>query len=201
MARQIDLISSSTSSHYLLFGMNGNELVSFKMQLWITKTGAQAIDWCQALSMNFITFLGGELWIHNSDEVERCNLYGEIKDCIVGVVSNEDPTRIKLFDSLGVHSDGQWEVTEIVIPASLNYPSGMYSQIPKERFKKRDGIWKAQFLRNMKTNQSAISVIDALNGEPLRGYECYMVLKNVNNPSGEQVKLFKVEVNTSSSRV
>jgi hypothetical protein len=53
----------------------------------------------------------------------------------------------------------------------------------------------------MKTNQSTISVIDALNGEAMRGYECYMVLKNVNNPEGEQVKLFKVSVNTSSSRV
>jgi hypothetical protein len=117
------------------------------------------------------------------------------------VISNVDPTRVKLFVSLGIHSDGEWEITEVIIPATLNYPSGMYSKLPKERFKKRDGVLRAEFLRNMKTNQSTISVIDALNGEVMRGYECYMVLKNVNNPDGEQVKLFKVSVNTSSSRV
>jgi hypothetical protein len=201
MAREITLISQSTSTHYLLFGMSEEELVSFKMQLWIEKTGAQAVDWVQAMSLGFISFMGGELWIHNSDEVPRCNLYGEEKDCIVGVISNEDPTKVKLFDSLGIHSDGEWEITEIIIPATLNYPNGMVSKIPKERFKKRDGVLRAEFLRNMKTNQSTISVIDALNGEPMRGYECYMVLKNVNNPDGNQVKLFKVSVSTSSSRV
>ena len=119
----------------------------------------------------------------------------------MGIVTNEEPTKVKVLDSLGIHSDGQWEITEITIPPSLNYPVGMYSKIPKEQFKKRDGVWKARFMRNMKTTTDTASVLDALTGEPLRGYEAYMVLKNVNNPTGEQVKLFKVDVNSSSSRV
>jgi hypothetical protein len=201
MSRQIDLISSSTASHYILFGMDGDELVSFKMQLWITKTGKQMADWFAATGMGFLSFMGGELWVHNSDIEPRCMLYHEMKDCVVGIVSNEDPTKVKLFDSLGIYSDGEWEITELVIPPSLNYKQGMYSKIPKERFKKRDGVLRAQFLRNMKTNQSTISVIDAINGEPLRGTECYFLMKNVNNPSGEQIKLFKIDVSTSSSRV
>jgi hypothetical protein len=153
------------------------------------------------LSLNFCTFMGGDLWLHNSDTVPRCNLFGEQKQCEVGIVTNEEPTKVKLFDSLGIHSNGMWEVSEVIIPHTLNYPNGMYSKIPVEQFKKRDGVWHARFLRNMQTNQNATSVIDALRGEVLRGYEAYFVLKNVNNPIGEQVKLFKVDVNSSSSRI
>jgi len=201
MARQIDILSASSGIHYLEFGMNEDELAGFAIQLWITKYGARAVDWMQSIGMGFITFMGGNLWIHNSDTARRCNLFGEQKECIVGVVSNEEPTKVKLFDSISIHSDGQWEVSEVIIPKNLNYPDGMYSKITKELFKKRGGEWRARFLRNMKTGQTATSVIDTLSGEPLNGYECYMVLKNVNNPNGVQVKLFKVDVNCSSSRV
>jgi len=199
--RQIDLISKSDSIKYLLFGLNADELSDFSIQLWITKTGARAVDWMQSLGMGFITFMGGDLWIHNDATVKRCNLFGEQKDCVIGVVGNENATTIKVYDVLGVHSDGKWEVIEVTIPESLSYPNGMYSKIPKEQFMKRSGVWRAKFLRNMKTNQSTASVLDALNGEPLKGYECYMLLKNVSNPSGAQVKLFKVDVSTSLARV
>jgi hypothetical protein len=197
---QIDLISISNGAHYLQFGMNSNELCSFQVQMWIEKFGIRMIDWCQAMGLNFITFMGGDLWIHNQDDADqnRCNLFGEKRDCIVGVVSNEEPTKIKVFDSLGVHSDSTWEITEIIIPATLNYPQGMYSKIPKERFKKRDGVWVAEFLRNMKTNSSTASVMDAINGESLRGNHIYMLMKNI---SDDQVKLFMVDVNSTKSKV
>ncbi len=201
MARQIDIISTSTGIHHLEFGLNNDELAGFSLQMWITHYGARAVDWMQSLGMTFITFMGGDLWVHNDDSVPRCNLFGEQKDYIVGIVANEEPTKVKVLDSLGIHSDGQWEIMEIIIPPNLNYPNGMYSKIPKEQFKKRDGVWKARFMRNMKSSSDTASVLEALTGEPLRGYEAYMVLKNVNNPTGEQVKLFKVDINATSSRV
>jgi len=201
MARQIDLVSTTNGIHYLMFGFSDSELSTFSIQLWITRVGKRYVDWVQSLGMGFITFMGGNLWIHNDDTAKRCNLYGEQKECIVGIVTNEEPTKVKIFDSLGIHSDGKWEVSEVIIPVSLNYPHGMYSKTPKEQFKKRDGIWRAKFMRNMKSNQSTASYMDALNGEPLRGYEAYLILKNVENPDGEQVKLFKVDINSSSTRI
>jgi hypothetical protein len=199
--REIEIVSTSTNSHFLLFGMNSSELGSFKIQLWITKYGKRYIDWASTLGMSFVTFMGGDLWLHNDDSVPRCNLYGEQKDCEVGIVTNENPIQVKLFDSLGIHSDGKWEVSEVIIPPSLNYPNGMYSKIPAEQFKNRDGVWKAKFMRNMKSTDSVARVIDAIKGEVMRGYECYFVLKNVNNPNGDEVKIFKVDVNCSSSRI
>lgn len=198
MARQIDIISSRQGIHVIEIGLNSNELSSFKLQMWLTKYGIRMVDWVQSMGLNFISFMGGDIWIHNDDSVARCNLFGEKRDCVVGVVSNEDPLRIKVYDSLGVFSDSEWEVTSITIPPTLNYPNGMYSTIPTARFNKRDGVWKASFLRNMKSTSDTASVIDAIKGEPLRGQEAYIVLKNI---SDSQVKLFKIEVNATVSRV
>ncbi len=198
MARQIDLISTTDGVHYLLFGFNPGELSTFSIQLWITRYGKRVIEWAQSMGMGWITFMGGELWVQNSDTADRCNLYGKQKDCVVGVISNEESNRIKLYDALHIHSNEQWEVTEVVIPASLNYPNGMYSKIPKERFKRRDGVWRAEFLRNMKTGDSTINIINGMSGEPLRGYECYMTLTNT---STSQVKLFKVDIRQTRSRI
>ena len=198
MARQIDIIALESGMHYLLFGFSAEELANFSIQIWITKYGARMVDFVQSMGLNFISFMGGELWIHNDEDQDRCNLFGEKRDCIVGVVTNESPTEIKLLDSIGVHSNGTWEIVSITIPPSLNYPQGMESKIPTSMFKKRDGVWKARFLRNMKSTSETASVIDAINGEVLRGYEALMVLKNTSN---EQIKLFKVDVNSTLSRV
>ena len=168
--------------------------------MWIEKFGHRMVDWTQAMGMNFISFMGSDLYIHNQDDADqdRCKLFGEKKDCIVGVVANEQGNKIKLYDALGVHTDHEWEVTDIYVSPSLNYPQGMYSKIPAERFKKRGMIWRAEFLRNMYTNSGTASIIDAINGEPLRGYVAYMKLKNTDN---DQVKLFGLTVETTLSKV
>ena len=198
MSILIDMIAQTTGAHYIAFGMDDNEEMNFSIQLWITHYGQRMIDWVQAMGLNFISFMEGDLWIHNDDTVDRCKLFGEKRDCIVGYVSNIDPLRIKLFDSLEINSNDEWDVLEITIPATLNYPSGMFSKIPPQRFKKRDGVLRAEFLRNMKTNSDEIRVIDAINGEPLRGQIAYFKMKNTSN---DQVKLFKVSVNAQKSKV
>jgi len=198
MARQIDIIATETGTHYLLFGMNENEISNFSIQLWITKYGKRGVDWMERLGLGFVSFMGGELWVHNSDEVGRCNLFGEQKDCIVGIVANEQANVIKLFDSVGIHTDGEWEITDITIPATLNYPDGMYSKLPTGKFQKRDGVLRAEFLRNMKSGSSTASVVNALSGEQLRGHEGYMLLKNT---STAEVRLFKIDVNFTKSRI
>jgi hypothetical protein len=74
----------------------------------------------------------------------------------------------------------------------------MSSKIPANRFKRREGFIRAEFLRNMNTTSSTDSVLELLKGEELRGEYAYMILKNT---STEQVKLFAIEVNMSSSKI
>jgi hypothetical protein len=197
MAREITLMASSTGSHYLLFGLNQNELSSFAIQLWLEKHGTRAVDWLQSLSLGFCSFMGGNVYIHNSNEVPRCNLFGEQKECKIGIVVNEQPTQKKILDSIGIETDAAWEVESIVIPPELNHPDGMYSIIPKNKFKKRDGIYRSDFLRNMKTSGSTIKAIEAITGEPLRCHEAYIILKNTDV---DKVQIWSVEINMTSSK-
>jgi hypothetical protein len=197
MARQIDLVSQTDGVHYLLFGFDNSETASFSIQLWITKYGKRAVDWLQSLSLGWISFMGGDVWVQNSDAVPRNNFFGEQKYSEVGVEMNEQAGIIKLLDSIGIHSDGQWSVESVTIPKTLNTPSGMYSKIPKERFKKREGVWQAEFLRNMKSTSSTASIIEAIKGEPLKGYAAYLVLRNTDTT---EVRLFKVDFLLTSIR-
>lgn len=193
-------MSNSDGSKYLTVGLDADSLSSFKWQLYIHKTGARTIDWCQSMSLSYVTFCGGDLWVHNSDTAPRANLFGEQKDVKVGVVVNEQANTLKIFDTVGVHSDGCWEIETVIVPPSLNHPQGMNSKVPKERFKKRNGVYRAEFLRNLKSTSDSDSIKDAISGEELKGHFAYLVLKNVNNPSGEQIKLFKLDVNATILR-
>lgn len=197
---EIQLIAVTGGEHYLTFGMGANETTHFELQFWITKYGIRAVDWLQSLSLGWISFMEGDVWIHNQPEsiVKRANFFGEQKDAYIGVVANEQPNDIKLLDSIGIHTDAEWEVVSVTIPKTLNNPDGMYSKIPKAWFKRREGVLRAEFLRNMKTNSSTASVLDLLRGEPLRGNAAYVLLKNT---STSQMKLFKIDVNFTTSKV
>jgi hypothetical protein len=196
---QIDLTATSTGTHYLEFGMNADELSDFQIQMWITKYGKRAVDWLQSLSLGFVSFMGGDLWVHNQPEtiVARGNLFGEQKDCYIGIIANEQPNLVKILDSIGIHTDREWEVTSITIPHVLNHPDGMSSRIPKGKFKWREGILKAEFLRNMKTTSGVDSTLELLKGEYLRGYAAYIIMKNT---STNQMKLFKIDINYTGSK-
>jgi len=198
MAREIQLVSLTSGIHYLLFGLGQSELSGFAIQLFIEKHGPRALEWAQSLNIGWVSFLGADIWIHNSDDVDRCSYYGERKDCVVGVVINEKPTTIKSFDSLAIGSDHEWEITSIYIPPSVNYPSGMSSKLPKGKFKKREGVLYAEFLRNMKSSSAVESALDALRGETLRGYIGYMTMTNTDTG---QVKLFRLSANLTTSKI
>jgi hypothetical protein len=141
--------------------------------------------------------MGGDLYLHNSDDADRLNLFGERKDCVLEVTANQEPRYMKLLDSIMLDTDGTWEVESVIIPPSLNYPDGMYSKIPKRFFIKREGVYQSEFLRNMKTTSGTASSLQALTGDPLRGNEAVIRLKN---SDGSLVRLFRITINMTKSR-
>jgi hypothetical protein len=151
----------------------------------------------QGLGIGWISMIGTELWKHNSDSVPRCNFFGEQKDMVVGLVFNEALGEIKVLDSMEIHSTVEWVVDSIELPATLNYPNGMYSKIPQNIFRNREGVLYAEFMRNMKSADGTIRPIQALKGEELRGDSAYMILRNT---STSEVSLFKVRINATTSR-
>jgi hypothetical protein len=191
------LVAETDNLHYVDFGLDSGESASFGIRMWIVKKGQRMVEWFQTKGIGFISFMGDEIWKHNSDNVSRNNFYGEQKNWVVGLVFNEAAGEIKLLDSIEIHSDGAWVVDSVEIPATLNYPNGMYSTIPQGRFKTREGVLCAEFLRNMKTSSSTTNTLQALKGEPLRGDSAYLTLRNTS--TGEK-SLFKVRINATTSR-
>src|SRR5664279_352080 len=101
--RQVDIIATSTGGKFILFGWNQSELASFSLKMWITHYQERAVDFVQALSQGFCSFMGGDVYTHNDPNVPRANLYGEQKDVKVGIVANQDANVIKLLDSIGIY--------------------------------------------------------------------------------------------------
>jgi hypothetical protein len=197
MARIISIISTTAGQHFIEVGLDADSLSSFKWQLYITKFGKRSVDFLQSLSLGFCSFMGGDVWVHNDTSVPRNYLFGEQKYSEVGIVANQEPNLVKLLDSIGIQTDGTWSIESITIPKTMNNPNGMESKIPKERFKRREGVLQAEFLRNMKTTNGTVSIIEAIKGESLRGQSAYMVLRNTDTT---EVKLYKISINMTKSR-
>lgn len=194
----IELTSTSTGPHSVYFGLDGNISSSFGVQMYVTKYGKQAVDWVERLSLGWVSFLRGDIWIQNSPYANRNEFFGEHKDAVVGVVVNEQPDMVKILDSIGIHTNKEWTVTSVTIPESLNYPDGMSSRIPSARFKKREGIFRSEFLRNELSTNGTANVLDLLRGEELR---CEAAIIELTNTSTDEVRLYKVEVDLTSSKI
>lgn len=193
----ISLTATTDGVHYIYAGVDAGVTFYAGLRMYIVRTGAHLVEWMQGLGIGWISMIGTELWKHNSDNVPRCNFFGEQKDMVVGLVFNEALGEIKVLDSMEIHSTGEWVVDSIELPATLNYPNGMYSKIPQNIFRNREGVLYAEFMRNMKSADGTVRHIQALKGEELRGDSAYMVLRNT---STSEVSLFKVRINATTSR-
>ncbi len=197
MSREVQIMSSSDGTKFLEIGFDSNSLASFEMQLYITKTGKRAIDFVNALSLGYVSFMGGDIYLHNSNDVPRANFFGEQKDSKLGIVMNEQAPHTKILEAIGIFTDGEWEVESVTIQPDLNYPNGFYSKVPKSFFKRREGKLFAEFLRNGKTATGTISAVEMINGEPLRGNSAYIVLKHT---GGGDTQLWRIDIEMNKSR-
>jgi hypothetical protein len=145
----------------------------------------------------FHSFLNGKLWKHNSSTAARCNFYGIQQNSTVTFVAKEPPLENKIFNSIEIHSNKKWEVTEITSPANETYVWGMYSRIKKGLLKIIDGVYKSNFLRNMKTTSSTATQSELYSGDELQGR--YLQIKLTNDDT-TAVDLLKVHVNSEPTK-
>lgn len=110
-------------------------------------------DWMIGMNNHFYTFKGGNLYLHNSNDV-RNNFYGEQFTSTIQTVFNDNPTENKLFRTLAIIGDDGWSAT-----VETDIEDNAY--IEQSWFEKKEGSWFA-YLRSLQT-------VPALSGEyPLR---------------------------------
>lgn len=99
-------------------------------------------DFMCPMNNRFYTFKGGNLYLHNSNEV-RNNFYGEQYTSTIQTVFNDAPTETKLFRTLAIQGDSGWSAT-----VETDIQDNAY--IEQDWFEKKEGAWFA-YLRSLQT--------------------------------------------------
>lgn len=159
----------------------------------------------EMLVNNIVSFKSGELWVHESDSVSYNNFYGQQEDSKVEFASNGMPRAVKLFQNIDIQSDNLWFAEEIISNKSMQYPIGMKSMLPENSFSNTEGIWKADFRRDMNdptfdniADPLLREVTSLLRGRPLRGEYLKIRLKLVNPSEFSILRRVDVEHNLSN---
>ncbi len=139
------------------------------------------------------TMKGQDIYIHNSDDVPRCQFYGTKYPRRFLVYSNLNPNFIKTYFSLALFTnrDG-WSAPEITVQPNQTYKNGMFSRLTSSKFIFEEGIGYAVFMRNMRTKSSTIDITQLAQGDQLRGEVISILLEESND---DQTVLFEVDVN------
>jgi hypothetical protein len=98
------------------------------------------------INNNFYTFKNGDLYLHHSDNVDRCNFYGIPYPSKVSFSLNEAPSDIKELKAVSIEGSSSWDT---YIKAHIsNLDDFTQSTIRQEEYVKKEGFWYAYARRN-----------------------------------------------------
>lgn len=104
-----------------------------------------------SLNNDLITFKQGNLYIHDSDNVDRNTYYGVPVDSKISVMVNESPSEIKNIQALSLEGSQSWDV--ILTSYISNIDDFKRSSILSTEFVKKEGIWYAHVRRDENADQ------------------------------------------------
>lgn len=106
----------------------------------------------------------GAIYKHN-DNNTRCYFYYDQKNSHITIQSLQHPNIIKVYNSLGLHTDtSNWEAEEITIPKNTSYTRGMFSRIKSNKFTDKEGVLRSAFLKNIFSNADGGGTVDSISG-------------------------------------
>ena len=139
----------------------------------------------------FMSFISGNLYLHNSDNVPRNYFYGTQYQSIIRNVFNENANKVKVFDASEINSTAKWHSGtngDIYIPACSMYPLGMRSRLIESKYEGLEGKYYSEYLNNIDTPNMTVDE-GLIDGEKLRGQTLVQTFRNSNT---DEVKLFSV---------
>jgi hypothetical protein len=122
------------------------------------------------IGQQLISFKNGELYLHNKT-TNYNEFYGVDYPQKITIVGNKNPKFNKIFTNTAIRTNGEWNVPEMRILPTLNYPIGMKSRLKKAKFVNKEGVQYASFMNDMTDPRYATTSEALINGRPLRG-EC-----------------------------
>ncbi|MBU0846817.1 hypothetical protein KKH23_06460, partial [Patescibacteria group bacterium] len=159
-------------------------------------------DYYGSLGNTFCLFLNGEFYLQDSNSLYGY-FFGEQKSMVLNIPINKNHPQVKGFLSMVLNSNKASEI-EITIPSSDVYPHGMYSVIKKAKFINKEGVWYAEFDKDMYTTTDIPPAIphaglsDLINGRTLKGQVATI---KVTFDDSDYVYLSNIIVNSFASQL
>lgn len=149
---------------------------------------------------DFLAVNNGQLWLMNSSQI-RNNFFGVQYKSQVTFYANFEPGTVKEFFNIRVQSNRPWfapNTGDLIIPPTEERPLGMQSRLTRNRFNNYQGVYFADFLRNIIDPRYAAGTdVKALfEAENLKGR--YMEITLTNDDTVEVV-LFEIDVRGAPS--
>jgi hypothetical protein len=125
--------------------------------------------------IHMVSFKNGSPWKHNQalDEnlvaIPPCNFYGVQYVPELTYVVNKNPGTTKVWQNLRMQSKAKWEAIQIIIPPNDKYPLGMLSRLKASNITNREGMFLADFLRDIYDPEFNTVISALLRGRVLRG--------------------------------
>lgn len=185
-----------TIGNLVIYDLAGEQepiTVAFNEQfkLWVNQQSVTP-EMMQRFGDDFFLYKDGAMWKQDSNAV-RNNFFGVQYPSRITFYMNTDPASIKLLHNMIIESNKRWSVSVIIKP----YPGkseGMASRIKLGGFTELQGLFYADFKRNMLDPRFDTQIKALLRGEELRGRVMEITLEN--NDTTE-VTLFAVDVKYS----
>lgn len=166
---------------------------SEKHKLWVNQQNVPAENFVR-FGDDFFAFKNGNMYKQDSNEV-RNNFFGDQFSSEITFYVNSDPASVKLFHNLIEESNGKWEVISAKIKPYPGKNLGMQTRIKPDRLKELQGIYYADFLRNMLDPRFGTQIEALLRGEEMRGRVMEITIRNSDTT---EVTLFAVDVKYST---
>lgn len=146
------------SFYDLLLGPQSAQVISFfdKADKW-TADYEYEIDAMAKFVDGFISWKGGQLWLHNTNPIQN-NLFGTQYSSKITFIVNSAPRQSyfeteyqkeKIYYNFRLDAVGKWYMPSISTPSSNQFPNGMLTQLKKNNFKLIDNKLWADILNDV----------------------------------------------------
>lgn len=182
---QVFAPSQTKGGRTIMFNEDGDK--------WVGDISANPEMMCKFIG-DFFMFDEGRMWVCNSDLVPRNNFFGTQYPSKITFYVNLSPTEVKNYFSMRQKSTALWTAAndgDIFLFPSEGKPDGQSSRLKSGRFRRLNGDWFADFLRDLNDPRFSTTAEALTKGALLQGNVMKITLEN--NDTTE-VRLLSVDI-------
>ena len=139
-----------------------------------------------------IAFKDGALWLQDTNSI-RNNFFGVQYGSKLRKVFNRFSEMVNTFLNMTLRGNKAWECDPIIIPPSDNNPIGMQSRIKAANFKSKEGVWYADFKKDLNTPNTTDPIV---NGRQLKGE---LIDITMTNNDLDEIELYTIDAYSTKS--